>query len=177
MSIAYNTGIPASANNPSVDQPNMLTNTNNIATYVAVDHVPFNTSGSGQHEQVTFNSNNVPGGTVSPPVLFTNAAPTLPQLFFYSGTAAQGANQYVAAASGSTFLLGGIILKWGNSATIGSVSFPVAFPNNCYAVVITGTSTLYTGGFVVSAVSASAFTVARTSGSGATGYYYIAIGN
>jgi hypothetical protein len=178
MTIAYNLGIPNAPNNPSTDQPNMLTNNNNIATYVAVDHVAFNTSGSGQHAQVTFNANNVPSVPTAPPILFTNTVAGLPQLFFYSGDTAHSTNQYIAGTTGSTFLLGGIILKWGVGALSGSpTTFSTAFPNNCFAVVITGTSTLYTGGFVATALLPGSFTSVRTSGSGATGFNYIAIGN
>lgn len=139
MTIAYNLGIPASNNNPSTDQPNMLTNNNNIATYVAIDHVGFNVSGSGQHNQVTFAANNVPVPPVSPPVLFTNTVAGLSQLFYYSGDAAHSSTQYVSSANGSTFVLGGIIMKWGSVTAIDNttISFPVAFPNNCFNVQIT----------------------------------------
>src|SRR5271156_6702184 len=100
MGIGYNLNIPAANHAPATDQPNMETNNNNIATYVAVDHVPFNTGGSGQHEQVTFNANNIPSVPTSPPVLFTNVQDgagnnlpnSIPELFYYSGSAAQGKN-------------------------------------------------------------------------------------
>lgn len=187
MTISYNLGIPNAPNNPSTDQPNMKTNNDNIALYVAVDHVAFGSPGSGQHSQVTFFQDNVPSlPTPNDPsgnkkgILFTNTvgAGTVNQLFYYAGTAAQSSTQYVASANGSTFLLGGIILKWGSAGTIGiPLSFPVAFPNNCFVVQVIGTSALYTGGFVVTAVSSTAFTVQRTSGVGSTGYYYLAIGN
>ncbi len=178
MTIAYNLGIPNAPNNPSTDQPNMLTNNNNIATYVAVDHVAFNTAGSGQHNQVTFHANNVPATPTTPPVLFTDTVQSLPQLKFFSGDAAHSSTQYVDSANGSTFLLGGIIIKWGSGAITGaSTSFPVAFPNNCYVVQAVGTSALYTGGFVTTAVAKDKFTVTRTSGVGNTGFYYIAIGD
>src|ERR1700729_2313552 len=162
MTIAYNLGIPNAPDNPSIDQPNMKTNNDNIATYVAVDHVGFNTAGSGQHNQITFHANNVPAVPTAPPVLFTNNdAFSLPQLFYYSGDAAHSSSQYVASPNGSTFLLGGIIIKWGMGALTGlpgpSVTFPVAFPNNCYSVTITGSSTLYTGGFVVANISPNGF--------------------
>ncbi len=81
---------------------------------------------------------------------------TIPQLFFYSGTASQGSSQYtVNAANGSTFLFGGIILKW-FSDTVGSVTKQFnfdggganplnigTFPNNAFASVvsITGANT------------------------------------
>jgi hypothetical protein len=181
MSISYVPNVPLATNNPSVDQPNMETDTNAVLAWVAVDHVGFNVSSpevSGQHLQVTFNSNNVPATPTSPPVLFTNTVGSSPQLFFYSGSTY---NQYVNGTNGSTYLLGGLILKWGFSAVTGSsMSFTSlgipAFPNAAYSMTVTGAATAYTGGFVVSALSSTAFTVSRTSGSGNTGYYFIAIG-
>jgi hypothetical protein len=186
MTFPINVTVPGTNNDPADDQPLMQTNFGNINSYLQVDHTNPAAPGAGQHEQVTFNSNNVPSGTVSPPVLFTNDVNSLPQLFFYSGTTAQGSTQYVQAAQGSTFLLGGIILKWGligltpNNTTI---SFPVAFPNNCFSVVLTindatqkqaflnvSQGTLTKTGFTVKTINAS--------GSATTiGFYYMAIGN
>lgn len=60
-SIPYNLNIPAAANNPSVDQPNLLTNTNAVSTIVAVDHYTFADSNSGTHKQITFPNQNAPG--------------------------------------------------------------------------------------------------------------------
>lgn len=191
MSISYITGIPASNHNPSSDQPNMLINTNSIAQYVAVDHVPFNTATSGQHEQVTFNANNVPSVPTSPPVLFTNiqdgAGNTLPgsipELFFYSGSAAVSQNQYVSQANGSVVLMGGIIMKWGIYNLPGTgfnqpVIFPVAFPNNCFSVVAIANAG--TNGVTVASctsLSTTGFTAIKTSSSTSLNINYIAIGN
>lgn len=178
MTFAYNPSLPNPPDDPGDDVAGMQINAASINSIIAVDHVGFNVAGGGEHKQVTFNSNNVPSVPTSPPVLFTNLVNSLPQLFFYTGDAAQSQNQYVSSGDGSTMILGGIILKWGTSATLGSPSnFPVAFPNNCFVVVITGISSLYTGGFVVTAKTASSFTAVRTNGSGATGFNYIAIGN
>jgi len=180
MSIPYNLNIPLATHNPSVDQPNMETNNNNIATYVAVDHVAFNTSGSGQHNQVTFNANNVPSVTTAPPVLFTNTVGSLPQLFFYSGSAASGQNQYLAAANqGSTFLLGGMIAKWGIANTNNpavTTTFTQAFPNACFIVLLTNLNSSYTGQFSVNSLSTTNFTAQRLSGTGITGAYFLALG-
>lgn len=143
MSISYNLGIPASGNNPSQDQPNMQNNNDNIGSYVSVDHIGFTSSGdtgiSGHHKQVTFDNNYVPAVPTSPPVLFTNTVQGLPQLFFYSGDAAHSSTQYVDSANGSTFVLGGIIMKWGavNATDNNTIGFPVVFPNHCYNVQIT----------------------------------------
>lgn len=166
MTIPYTTNIPFANNDPSVDQPNMKINTNSIDQILNVDHVSFNTAGGGRHEQVTFDSNNVPAIPTSPPVLFTNTVAGLPQLFFYSGPdAAHTSAQYVAALNGSTFLLGGIIMKWGKvigAANNTAVVFVSAFPNACFSVQVTGgapagtqptvnvnTGSVSVGGFVI----------------------------
>lgn len=74
----FNDGIPAAANNPSVDQPDMLTNNQSTEGILAVDHVTFNSVGpagggnpgasGGQHLQVTFNGKNVPVGLPTDPI-------------------------------------------------------------------------------------------------------------
>ena len=188
MTIPYTLGIPASGDNPSVDQPNMLINNDSNSTIWAVDHVTFgvSTADNGTHKQITFSSNNTPAIPTTPPVLFT--APDgsgVPQLVFYTGTAAQSANQYTGGANGSTLLTAGMILKWGSSSRIGSsprFTFAAAgladFPHTCFSVVVVGNANAYTGGFIVKSPDASGFTVTRTDGgSGNTGYYFIAIGN
>lgn len=177
MSIGYVLGIPNGSHAPATDRPNMTSNNDNIATYVGIDHVPFNTTGSGQHEQVTFAANNVPGAPTTPPVLFTNTVGSLPQLFFYSGSST---NQYTNGANGSTFLLGGMILKWGqgnaNSGGGYTNNFVTAFPNGCYCVIATSRDSAFTGQFSVTSITASSFVCNRNSGSGVTGIYFVAIG-
>lgn len=179
MSISYNLNIPASTHNPSNDQPNMLINTNAINQLIGIDHVSFNSSGidvSGQHLQVTFNDVTTQSTPTTPKsVLYTkNDAVNIAQLNFLNSTGF--ANQ--PFQSGCVLLFGGVIMQWGRSAVIGSnVNFAATFPNAAFSMVVTGSSTLYSGGFVVSALSTTGFTVERTSGSGNTGYYYIAIGN
>lgn len=94
MSILYNTGIPAAANNPSDDQPDMQTNTDAIDQIIGIDHVSFNVGAgqtSGHHLQVTFDSKNVPGAQTEPvSTLYTNngTASTVSELFYrnQSGT-------------------------------------------------------------------------------------------
>lgn len=88
MSILYNNSIPAAANNPSNDQPDMQTNTDAIDSIIAVDHVSFNAAAgdvSGAHEQITFNDKNVPGAQTDPKsTLYTNdgTASTISELFY-----------------------------------------------------------------------------------------------
>jgi hypothetical protein len=187
-SIPYNINIPLASHNPSIDQPNMETNNNNIATFVSIDHIGFNTAGSGQHAQVSFYGDNIPSlptATVSgnnQGILFTNvvAGGTVNQLFYYAGTAAQSSDQYSAAANqGSTFLLGGIIAKWGIANTNNpavTTAFSQAFPNACFIVLLTNLNSSYTGSFAVTGFTASNFTAQRLLGTGITGAYFLALG-
>lgn len=181
MTIPYNNGIPAANNNPSTDQPNMKTNTDAIDTLLQVDHVSFNTASGGTHKQITFSSNNVPVPPVSPPILFTNNVAATPHLFFYSGNAAHSSDQYVAAATGSTFLLGGIILKWGVQVAANNnttVTFTSAFPNNCWSVVVSGgaaAGTQPTVNINTGSLSVSGFTIKMANGP--SDVFYIAIGD
>ena len=66
MSISYNLNIPNGPDNPSTDQPNMKTNTNSISSFVAVDHVGFNSSSGGTHLQTTYSSKNTPAAQTDP---------------------------------------------------------------------------------------------------------------
>lgn len=167
----FNTGIPAANNNPSVDQNPMLENFTAINQIIAVDHISFNANNGGQHTAIHFNqdASYVPTVPTSPPTLFTNTVAGLAQLFYYSGDAAHSSSQYTAASSGSTFLLGGIIIKWGSFTHSGitqTVSFSSAFPNNAFSVI--------TSGLNVNSISSSGVTV---SGSSTGTFYYIAIGD
>lgn len=185
--MTFTPNIPQSGQSLGQTRDAIRNNFSNYNTVVSVDHVAPNAAGQGEHQQVTFNAVHVPAaGTTTPPILFTNiqdgagnALPgSLAQLFYYTGLDAKSRDQYVSQAAGSCLLFGGIILKWGTGAlTAAQTTFPVAFPNNCFCVTITGSSTLYTGGFVSTSLSAAGFTASRTSGSGNTGFYYIAIGN
>lgn len=88
-----------------------------------------------------------------------------------------------ATTSGYSFLPGGIIIQWGQS-TSGTgtqpISFPIVFPNACFNVQITQTSTdfistpasvKYSSGF-----SNSGFTFLYK-GSSINGFFWFAIGN
>jgi hypothetical protein len=190
MTFPYSSAIPNPPNDPADDVKTMQTNAGSINSIIAVDHVGFNVAGGGQHNQVTFNSNNPPTPPVSPPILFTNnvdgAGNSLPgslaELFFYSGSTPQSKDQYnVTAANGSVMLPMGIILKWGSATFVGSqspsVTFTNAFPNACFGVQL---SLLNTGGTQtqnrLATVTASGFT-ANVNASGASTWYWLAIGN
>lgn len=71
-SFIFNTGIPATNNDPSADQPDMLTNNISADGILAVDHVGYNSAGSGaqgsggHHLQVTYDSMNTPVAQIDP---------------------------------------------------------------------------------------------------------------
>jgi hypothetical protein len=160
MTWPYNPNLPNPPDDPADDVPGMQINAASIANIINVDHVPFNVSGGGQHQQVTFNANHVPSVPTIPPVLFTNSVAGLAQLFYYSGSNSQGASQYVASGTGSTMLLGGIIVKWGNAGVPSTlngtvVNFVNAFPNACFLVLAEAQDT-------ASATSANTYCYART---------------
>jgi len=54
MSFTYTTNIPFASNSPSVDQPNMETNTNSINSIWAVNHIGFNSANGGTHTKLDF---------------------------------------------------------------------------------------------------------------------------
>ena len=196
----FNASVPGANNNPSDDQNPMLQDNISTLGILGVDHITFNINNGGQHKQITFNQDTsqgfpyVPALPASPPVLFTNikdgagnilpGSPLpIPELFYYSGSAAQSSSQYLSQPNGSVLVLGGIIFKWGSSGLIGSqltfasLGIP-SFPNACFSVVVNGNNLAYSGGFIVTAIGPTGFTVSRSSGSpGNTGYYFTAIGN
>lgn len=180
MAITYNNGIPVSGNDPSDDQPLMLQNTQAIKNIWGVDHYDFDSASpaAGTHKWVRLNANPTvtPGANVH--TLFTANVSGTPQLFWYSDVTAKSAAQYVDAAEGSTFLFGGMILKWGLKSvgtTSAVINFGVSFPNDCYSVIVTHASTLGANRNIsVSNLGPSGFTaVASAAG---TPFYYVAIG-
>lgn len=78
---SFNENIPATNNNPSADQPIMQTNNASTKSIIGVDHLTFDSAGSGgagasagQHKQVTFNNKNAAGAQVDPiSTLYTNS--------------------------------------------------------------------------------------------------------
>lgn len=188
MSFPYNPSIPATNDDPADDQPLMQQNFASINSLINVDHAGFSSVQAGQHNQVTFAADNVPSlptstvGGNSQGILFTNNVGTVNQLFYYAGTAAQSSTQYVSAASGSTFLLGGIILKWGKvsgAANNTTVNFASVFPNNCWSVTVSGGLTSGTQPTInvnPGSVTTGLF-VLKITGTTPVDVFYVAIGN
>lgn len=107
-SITYVTNIPNPTDNPSQDVSVMQANTAAVNSWTAVDHIPFNTAGSGQHQQVTFTNVEAPPGATSPvSIAFTQFGtddPSVPQLFYQNAniTTVLSAVKAFATFAGST---------------------------------------------------------------------------
>lgn len=118
MTFSYNNLVPATNNNPSVDQPDMLINTQSIDSIVNVDHVSFNAASGGTHKQVTFSSKNAAGAQVDPQsVLFTGSgtASTVSQMFYKT----QNATMQISAVRAWAFCdgAGGILASQSSNVT------------------------------------------------------------
>lgn len=148
MSFTYTTGIPAAGNNPSVDQPNMQTNTNSINSLIAVDHVGFNQLvDGGKHKYIRMPVGTIPAMSATEAALYSKTANTLSQLFYTNDTST---NQYqltrasnvnfatFAQSTGWTFLPGGMLMQWGQATSSG-----VAFPNTTVTFPFTYTNAVY----------------------------------
>jgi len=185
----YNRNTPDGPNNPSSDQPLMEENTNSIQDIIAVDHITLAVNNGGEHKAIHFNidTSYVPVPPVSPPQLFIKTmAPnagigSLPELFYYSGNAAQSSTQYynTSVASYSTFLFGGMIIKGGtfigNNPNPVVTAYAAAFPNATLGVFITPVTNGAGINFpsVIAKTAASFTTAATTVG---TVWQYLAIG-
>ena len=164
----YTTNIPLSTNKPSVDQPNMQTNTNSISSIIAVDHNGFGTATGTQSDGWHTVIHSVPQAIDPPAVLgfgqiYTRTVTGDQQLFYESGggviSQLTPGGIPVVSANGYTYLAGGVILQWGNYPAPGgggnfssgsttnntpgqaAITLPRSFPNNLFFV---GGNLLYT---------------------------------
>ena len=123
----------------------MQINTNAVDRLVAVDHVSFNTTGSGQHMQITFNGNNAPGGLPTDPssIIFTkNNIAGHPYPFFLNSELGSVAGalaflpDLVTVGSNYGFKLGTMIFNFGSAAgSVGGSSVNFAIPmSNTFAI-------------------------------------------
>ncbi len=199
----YKDNIPFSTNNPSNDQPNMLTNTNSIDGIIGIDHFSFNDNRGGTHQQVQlFNTSGVNGAIPAGlqgngwETLYASATAGNGEIWFVRGATATGIQltgpgNPIALSQGSTFLPGGLILKWGsgsipaNSTHVNSTrNFASAFPNTCFGVQLTLralnsgiTSTSNTFSILAVSTTQFQFLYNGTNSDNYPNFYYMAIGN
>ena len=151
MSFPINTTIPATGNNPSVDQQPMQTNFANINSYLSIDHTtPGTNPGDGQHNQVTFHLNQAaPSIANGVSGLFANLSGGSSQLFFQNAiklfqmtnlAATTGANPGTAGGTLNFFdTPWNIRIYYGQTAGTtsgGSVIFPLAYTTLYFASAV-----------------------------------------
>lgn len=186
----YNSDIPNSPNNPSVDQPKMKTNTNSIDDLLNVDHYSFEQSNlDGFHKQVHMISQAAPGLAGADSVLYSGlfASNSWPGWQNALGTQILTTTMPSSTLNGIAGLPGGTIFQWGQvlvPGVSGTVLFSIA-PNIVFTnlfniqltLVIPSPATIVTA--VVDTGGPTQFTY-RISGAGAgagTSLFWTALGN
>lgn len=150
--------IPASGNNPSDDQPLMLINNVSNEAIWNIDHIGFNTNGSGTHTQITFlnfESPATPAGTAG--ILYTAAGvgnTSLPDIYFETSNASYHINPIKAWGIATGGVGGAITAQNYNVTSASRLSqgiYQITMPANtlssyAYGVLISTTSNLKTYG-------------------------------
>lgn len=157
MSFTYNNLVPATNNDPSADQPQMLINTQSINSIIAVDHIGFNAGNGGYHKVIrqqnqvstdpapiaginqVYAKNYTPdttGGTADTQLFAITGVGGISQITGYSTSNSTDGWQWV----------GGILIQWGQVSSPGSsgtvtfkdrVAGAIPFPNNLFVVNLT----------------------------------------
>jgi hypothetical protein len=190
----YTDDIPASGNNPSVDQPKMKVNTNSIDSLIAVDHISFNTDGSGIHKQVTLLNESAPGlgdgdGVLYSALINGQAWPVwqnaLGSTSLLSGQPNSGASSAIIYLAGGIIIITSVITGGGLNTSNVTATFPYGgFPTACFSVLLTSAvddnSTIRMGlnpAFGTNGITKTQFQTQQTSSSHLKALYFIAIGN
>ena len=156
--IPYSLNIPNGPNNPSADWPKMQVNTNSTSAIIAVDHYTFADQTAGDHKQVTFSAENVPGAVTDPvSILYTNvgSAGTISELFYKNQTQIMcvslikmtGNIQLTALLSTIKNGIGFTISNYATNSI--RINFNAALPSGFYTFLGT-----ITGGFYILSYSA-----------------------
>ncbi len=177
--MTYNPAIPQATDLISQSQSQILTNFSQADTAFAIDHTAFSVlADQGKHKKSTYYEQAVdPTTLINEIAVYTKDVSAITQLFLRrenNGVVIQlTAGDPVIASDGSTFLPGGIIIKWGQINSAGNptpVLFATPFPTADTTTPGTNGTVSYTG------LSATGFDAYRTGG-GALTAKYIAIGN
>lgn len=190
----YFLNLPATNDNPSVDQPNMATNTNSVNTLIAVDHNTFGVSPYGYHTVIHLVPN-IGGTPTNPPLVagfgqlfsknVTVGSTTDTQLFFETGLG--GISQLTggnASANGYQWI-GSVLIQWGSItgtpiAPNQAVTFPLAFPSAVFSITLgpaSNSSNDKTMSIKTGTVSTTGFQVQTSNSSSFQTIYWMAIGN
>jgi hypothetical protein len=187
--MTFTPSIPASGQTLGSSQPQILNNFAVLRSTIAVNHVDVNSSNPGTHTHVDLGAQgsdpNPATGFIS---LYSKTVSGITQLFLQrenTGAVIQmSVGTPTIASSGSTFLPGAMILKWGTfhmNSTVTSLTVNFAggaFPNAIFSVVVTPNSGNVNNYAGATSVGTSGFVAKRSSSpADSIDFYYIAIGN
>jgi hypothetical protein len=198
----YTPGYPPDGASLGQTKATMRNNLDGTFQTVNVDHINNNGQPGSQpagyhtiiHEvpQTTVNTvtgyNQVFSGVPGTLVVNSSTTPAIPsggdqQLYSLTGGGVLSQLTGRSAATNGYVWIGGILLQWGKSTSASgsqSITFPVAFPTNCFNVEITqtttGSSASSAGAVVSSSVTQTGFSFITSSGS-INGFFWLAIGN
>jgi hypothetical protein len=179
-----NTTIPAAANDPADDQPQMLTNNSNINQWIKIDHEDPSTNLAGYHKPVHMVNATPPGIGTADGVYFVQAG----NPWFQNATGSFPlAGSESDSGDGYATLPGGAILKWGSvggsSNSNVNVTFTPAFPTaafTAYAIPIRASSSPgsdFSTVIVTGSLSTTGFTIGNIGAHTCQGWYWMAVGN
>lgn len=183
--MAYTQNIPQTGDSPTDSQPLILGNFQEIATAFNLNHGDFNGGNQGKHEFVQMPEQGAaPATAAAEGAVYTKDVSGATQLFWReesSGTEYQMTNQQVfGSGQGSITLPGGLTLKYGfdtNPGTTKTVTFTAPFASAVYSVTSTAVQPASSpdDSIHVRAVGVASF-VSVWSGTGATNFYWFAVG-
>lgn len=161
---AYTQGIPATNDNPSDDQPDMLVNNDNNFLIWNVDHIGFNQANGGIHNVIHFNNQLLDPPNSAFGQLYTKTF-VGNDLFYKAGgtnVVSRLTNLSSNTLPGLAILPGGLMIQWGGGSVIlGDNSFTYASPftTAVFSTVLSGqtnsVTSLSNNVFVVTSTSSS----------------------
>ena len=190
--MAYTRDKPAASDILSTSQNDIKNNFNTADTSFAINHYAFIETDSdlaGKHKYCTLQEQSEPTLVDNEVSLYnkeTDEDGTKYSALYMKNEGASGtevqlslqAKHVSAAASGSSYLPGGVIIKWGfvtGASGERTVTFGEAFPNNCWSVAVAGNA----NDTAANSINVYTLTTAsfKAKDAGGWGFYYIAIGN
>lgn len=186
--MSYNPGVPTANQTFKETQGPINTNFTVANTAFGVDHVNFQTvTNQGNHNKVTLVTTTDPAAVAQGPIVYSKSIGGKQEIFFRQATGDGSAVVQLTdmanaitggTANGSTFLPGGVIMKWGQfnavTATFTLTYTTGNFPTNTLAVVLTPINSGSGGNYRISGLSSTGFTVVNPN-AGST-FYFVAIG-
>jgi hypothetical protein len=158
-SFVFNNAIPAAPNNPSVDQPDMLTNNISTDAILAINHISFNAAKGGTHLLVNFTAD---PNFITPPV-----APLLNDSILYTQAGVASTSAALFFQNAQTTLVISSVKAW--ALCNGAAGGIVAGQSMNVASVVRNSTGRYTVTLMTNAVNSTNIAILITTSSGAVG--------